>query len=51
MNQISTFPLTDVPMGRGLMVTVPFRASSRTMADIAVLMGTPNLLSTDKLRY
>lgn len=40
----STFPLTDVPIGRGRMVTVPFIASSRTLADIVVLMGTPSLL-------
>lgn len=40
-----TFPLTEVPIGRGLTVTVPFKASSRTLAEIVVLIGTPNLLA------
>lgn len=39
-----TLPLTDVPIGRGLTVTVPFKASSRTLAEIVVLIGTPSLL-------
>lgn len=39
-----TFPLTEVPIGRGLTVTIPFKASSRTLAEIVVLIGTPNLL-------
>lgn len=43
-NLTSTFPLTDVPIGRGLTVTVPFKASSSTLADIVVLIGTPSLL-------
>lgn len=43
-NQEITFPLTDAPIGSGLTVTVPLRASSSTLADIVVLIGTPNLL-------
>lgn len=45
-----TFPLTDVPRGRGLTVTVPLRASSRTVAETVVLMGTPNLLQKIRLK-
>ena len=41
---MSTFPLKDVPRGRGLTVTVPFRASSRRVAEIVVFIGTPSLL-------
>jgi len=41
---MSTFPLKDVPRGRGLTVTVPFKASSRTVAEIVVFIGTPSLL-------
>lgn len=44
-NQASTFPLTDVPTGSGLTVTVPFKASSRTFAETVVLIGTPSLLN------
>jgi len=41
---IRTFPVADVPTGSGLTVTVPFIASSSTVGDIVVLMGTPSLL-------
>lgn len=30
------------------MVTVPFNASSRTLAEIVVLIGTPSLLYANK---
>lgn len=43
--RVQTLPLTDVPIGRGLTVTVPFIASSRTLADTVVLIGTPSLLT------
>ena len=42
--KVSTFPLIDFPIGRGLTVTVPFRPSSRSLAEIVVLMRTPSLL-------
>jgi hypothetical protein len=41
-----TLSLTARPKGNGLIVTVPLSASSKTVADIVVLMGTPNLLHT-----
>jgi hypothetical protein len=41
-----TLSLTARPKGNGLSVTVPLSASSKTVADIVVLMGTPNLLHT-----
>jgi len=37
-------PVADVPTGSGLTVTVPFIASSSTVGDIVVLIGTPSLL-------
>lgn len=49
-NLASTFPLTDVPIGSGLTVTVPLSASSRTFAEIVVLIGTPNLLQRNKMK-
>lgn len=50
-NLVGTFPLTDVPIGSGLTVTVPFKASSRTLAEIVVLIGTPNLLWKIEWRF
>lgn len=41
---ITTFPTTDDPRGSGLTVTVPLIASSRTVADTVVFIGTPSLL-------
>jgi hypothetical protein len=46
---IRTFPVADVPTGSGLTVTVPFKASSRTVGDIVVLIGTPSLLKRGKM--
>jgi len=51
VKNVQTFPLTDVPIGRGLTVTVPFKASSRTLAEMVVLIGTPSLLLPNKVRY
>jgi hypothetical protein len=49
MKKVRTFPLTDVPIGSGLTVTVPFKASSRTLAEMVVLIGTPSLLLPNKV--
>lgn len=44
MTKNLTLSLTGRPKGSGLMVTVPLRASSNTVAEMVVLIGTPNLL-------
>lgn len=41
--------MADVPTGSGLTVTVPFIASSKTVGDIVVLIGTPSLLKSGKM--
>jgi len=41
---MTTLSLVGLPRGSGLTVTVPLRASSRTVAEIVVLIGTPSLL-------
>lgn len=50
VNQAITFPLTDVPTGSGRTVTVPPKASSKTLADMVVLIGTPSLLKKKSMR-
>lgn len=37
-------PLAEEPRGSGLTVTVPFIASSSTVGDTVVFIGTPSLL-------
>jgi hypothetical protein len=39
-----TLPLAEEPRGSGLTVTVPFMASSSTVGETVVFIGTPNLL-------
>jgi hypothetical protein len=45
---ICTSPLIDDPNGSGLTVTDPLIASSRTLAEIVVLIGTPSLLKKEE---
>jgi hypothetical protein len=39
-----TLPLAEEPRGSGLTVTVPFMASSSTVGETVVFIGTPSLL-------
>jgi len=44
-NKVLTLLDTNCPNGSGRIVTEPLSASSKTVADTVVLIGTPSLLS------
>lgn len=45
---MQTFPYAEDPKGRGATVMVSFKASSITLGEIVVFMGTPSLLKEEE---